>query len=321
MSRTERLIEILIRLQAQHRFTVQELADAFGVSRRTMLRDLQALSMMGVPLLSTPGPHGGYEIISRRRLLPLALTVDEASGILLSYDAFLRYAQSPFASASLSAVTKLRNALPPDIVHELDRIRRHVAVLEPRPSYEAPLLEDILRAALDGAHLQIVYDSRSGVSERLIYPFGLYASHGFWYCACYDYKREMHLSLRADRFVSITRVEGLERPPHILLEDWLRTVERDDGQQLHLRARVTKRGMKSFDLHTMFGQISADEHGDGVIDTGIPASEIDFFATRLLLAGTDVVVESPPELVAAIREKAQAIAALYQAEAEARPDG
>ena len=129
MSRAERLIEILIRLQAQHRFTVQELADDLGVSRRTMLRDLQALSMMGVPLLSTPGPHGGYEIISRRRLLPLALTVDEAGGILLSYDAFLRYAQSPFASASLSAITKLRNTLPPDVVHELDRIRRHVAVL------------------------------------------------------------------------------------------------------------------------------------------------------------------------------------------------
>ena len=311
MSRTERLIEVLIKLQTRPRFTVQELADECGVSRRTMLRDLHALSSMGVPLISTPGPHGGYEV-SRRRLLPLTLSVDEASGILLSYDAFLRYAQSPFSAQSLSAITKLRNALPPEVVDELDRVRRHVAVLDPHPSYEAPLLADLLQAALDSVHLQIVYDSKSGVSERVIYPFGLYASQGFWYCACYDYKREMNLSLRADRFVSIARVEGLERPSHIQVEEWLDVVEQEDGQQLPLRARVTERGMKSFELQRLFGEMMVADPGGGVIEGTIPLSEIDFFAARLLVVGTDVVVESPPELVVAIRAKAEALAALYQ---------
>ena len=56
MSRTARLLELLIRVQTKPRFTAAELAEEFGVSRRTMLRDLAALSAMGVPLRSTPGP-------------------------------------------------------------------------------------------------------------------------------------------------------------------------------------------------------------------------------------------------------------------------
>jgi predicted DNA-binding transcriptional regulator YafY len=49
VSRTPRLLELLIRVQTKPRFTAQELAEEFGVSRRTMLMGLAALSAMGVP--------------------------------------------------------------------------------------------------------------------------------------------------------------------------------------------------------------------------------------------------------------------------------
>ena len=65
-----------------------------------------------------------------------------------------------------------------------------MAVFEPVREYEAPLLGELLRAALDGAHLNVTYDSmRSGVTERVIFPFGIYASQGFWYCAGYDLQK------------------------------------------------------------------------------------------------------------------------------------
>ena len=62
VSRTARLLELLVSVQTKPRFTAQELANEFGVSRRTMLRDLHALFGMGVPLRSTPGPGGGYSL-------------------------------------------------------------------------------------------------------------------------------------------------------------------------------------------------------------------------------------------------------------------
>lgn len=310
MPRAARLLELLIALQTKPRFTVQELADGFGVSRRTMLRDLQALSAMGVPLAAAPGPHGDYALLRGRRLLPLSLTIDEALGVLLSYEAFLEYAQSPFMAQSLSAITKLRAALPPDVVAELDRVRRHVAIIERPRGAEAPLLGDLLRAALDGAHLRVVYDSKSGVAERVIYPFGVYASAGFWYCACYDYKRGMNLSLRADRVKSLAREAGREPLPPILVADWLGVVESDDGDVLPLRARVSERGLKNYDLQALFGPLAPAGQG-GAIEGTIPRAEIDWYAAQLLPVGPDLVVESPPELIAALRRQALQIAALY----------
>ncbi|HET7657279.1 MAG TPA: HTH domain-containing protein, partial [Bacillales bacterium] len=52
MAKTKRLIELIMTVNAKRKFTVKELAEEFGVSERTMLRDLQELSALGVPLYS-----------------------------------------------------------------------------------------------------------------------------------------------------------------------------------------------------------------------------------------------------------------------------
>jgi predicted DNA-binding transcriptional regulator YafY len=59
-----RLLELMVRVQTKPRFTAAELATEFGVSRRTILGELQALPTMGVPLRSTPGPGGGSRLRS-----------------------------------------------------------------------------------------------------------------------------------------------------------------------------------------------------------------------------------------------------------------
>jgi len=312
MARAARLLELLIRLRTTPRVTAQELADHFEVSRRTMLRDLRALSDLGVPLVAAPGPGGGYRLARDQRLVPLALTMDEALGVLLSYEAFLRYAPSPFAVENLSAVTKLRATLPPDIARELERVRRHVAIIARPRGDPAPLLGDLLQAALDGVHLRVGYDSRSGVSERVIFPFGLFVANERWYCACHDDTRGRNISLRADRVVSLARVEGRDRPPHVSPADWLDVARQDAGEDLPLRVILTARGTKSVGPHPWYGQLRADAQGGGVIEGAIPRSEIGWYATQLLALGAEAVVEAPPELIAAIDQHLQAIAALYQ---------
>jgi predicted DNA-binding transcriptional regulator YafY len=305
-------LELLIRVQTKPRFTAAELAEEFGVSRRTMLRDLGALSAMGVPLRSTPGPGGGYSLPRGGRRLSPSLTVDEALALIASYEALLRYPVHPFSTQSLSAVTKLRAALPKDVVAELDKLRRHVFVGGPVRDYEAPLLGELLSAALDGAHLKVTYDSiESGATERVIFPHGLYASEGYWYCVCFDRRREMNIPMRADRFLSAERVEGFEPPPELFLQGWLSEAREAVGEQLPVRARVTERGRKSFELTSLFGSIVPEESGGGALEAEIPASELDYYASRLLSVGTDVTVEYPPELVEAIQNKASEVVRLY----------
>lgn len=64
MSKTTRLLRLWLLISKRKRFTVKQLASEFGVSYRTMLRDLNELSEMGVPLYSEPGKHGGYGVLS-----------------------------------------------------------------------------------------------------------------------------------------------------------------------------------------------------------------------------------------------------------------
>lgn len=253
-------------------------------------------------------PRGG------RRLSP-SLTVDEALGMIVSYESLLRYSESPFSAQNLSAVTKLRAALPKDVAEDLERLRQHVAVLEPVHEFEAPLLGELLEAAVDGAHLEVSYDSAtSGVSERVVFPFGVYAAEGFWYCACRDYKREKNISFRVDRFLSAERVEGFERPDHVPLEDWMDSLA-SNGERVELRAYVTERGAKSFELAPLLDRVECKQEMDGrngVIHTSILRSDVDYWAKRLLSLGAEVKVESPPELVEAIRDEAREVTALYR---------
>lgn len=312
MSRTARLLELLIRVQTKPHFTAQALADEFNVSRRTMLRDLRALAEMGIPLRSTPGPGGGYTLPRGSRRLSPSLTVDEALGMIIPYEAFLRYAESPFRAQDLSAVAKLRAALPPDVVGELDDLRRHIAILDPIRVFAAPLLGALLRAAVAGSHLMADYDSASGRSKRVIYPFGVFASRGYWYCACHDYRRGKTVSLRADRFCAIEPVAGYEPPSLVPPEEWVAEPESRSGEMLELRASVSTNRLKSIELAALFGQIATEHDGPGIINARIPASSIDFYASRLLSLGTDVIVESPPELIRAMRATSKAIASLYE---------
>jgi predicted DNA-binding transcriptional regulator YafY len=311
MSRSERLLEILITLQTKPRFTVQELADEFAVSRRTMLRDLHALSAMGVPLAATPGPYGGYSLIAHRRLFPLSLSADEAIGIVLSYEALLQYADSPFAAQSLSAITKVRSALPPDVVREMDLVREHIAVTAPRVQYQAPHLPALLTAAVDAVHLHITYDSQRRTSQRVVFPYGIFAAQGFWYVLCHDQQRDSRVMLRADRVRALERVEGLEPPVALTLRDWLDDYAGETPELVSIRARITRRAAMSVEINTLFGEIAIGEDGTGILESAIPHADIDYFAQRFLALGTDVVVESPPELIEAIRTRARAVAALY----------
>ena len=61
MNRTERLTAIILLLQERPR-TAEQIARAFEVSRRTILRDMQALSEIGVPLIAREGAGGGYAL-------------------------------------------------------------------------------------------------------------------------------------------------------------------------------------------------------------------------------------------------------------------
>src|SRR5512140_1002845 len=108
MNRIERMTAILLYLQEKAR-TSEDIARHFEVSRRTVLRDVQALSEMGVPVIAREGAGGGYSLPEDYSLDPLALTAHEAFLLLMSLRALIRLADSPFARERASLTAKLRS--------------------------------------------------------------------------------------------------------------------------------------------------------------------------------------------------------------------
>lgn len=81
MAKSKRVIELMIAINQRKKFTARELADEFEVSIRTIMRDLQVLSELGVPLYTEYGPHGGYRVLRERQLPPITFSEQEAVAI------------------------------------------------------------------------------------------------------------------------------------------------------------------------------------------------------------------------------------------------
>ena len=106
MSKADRLIEMMITINAKKHFTVGELAEEFSVSKRTVLRDLQSLEQAGFPLYSEVGAAGGYHVLKERVLPPITFSENEAKAIFFAYQSMQFYKNVPFEQEGISVLKK-----------------------------------------------------------------------------------------------------------------------------------------------------------------------------------------------------------------------
>ena len=78
----DRLVSIIMILLDKKRIGAQELADIFEVSPRTIYRDMEAINMAGIPVRSTPGAGGGFEIMQEYKIDKKFFSSDDLSALL-----------------------------------------------------------------------------------------------------------------------------------------------------------------------------------------------------------------------------------------------
>ena len=61
--RIDRMLTIIVMLLNRDRISARELADKFEVSVRTVYRDIDAINLAGIPVISYPGNDGGFGIM------------------------------------------------------------------------------------------------------------------------------------------------------------------------------------------------------------------------------------------------------------------
>ncbi len=125
MQRTERLFALAEYLRGRRTgVTAETLAGRFGVTVRTIYRDLDALRAASVPLVAEPGPGGGYALERSYSLPPVNFTAREAALIVALGRFAIDMRLLPFTETLESGLDKVRAALSRSAQRELlERLR------------------------------------------------------------------------------------------------------------------------------------------------------------------------------------------------------
>ncbi|HEX7070226.1 MAG TPA: YafY family protein, partial [Rhodothermales bacterium] len=204
-NRTERLFNIILLLQNRPNLSSRDLAEHFGVSRRTIFRDLRALSESGVPL--TYAGEGGYEILEGYQLHPLMLNAREAAVLLVGTEFMMAQSDETLRRDAEQVALKMRAELPEEIREYVDRLRERT-VLDPywvnavraerrEEGHWHKIAEAVARQQT--VAMQYMVQSRGELTQRRIDPLGLVYYTDHWNVIAYDHLRKDIRSFKLDQ--------------------------------------------------------------------------------------------------------------------------
>ncbi|CAM3607585.1 helix-turn-helix transcriptional regulator [Deinococcus frigens] len=213
MNRTDRLFALLLELRGEGWTPAGALARTFGVSVRTVYRDVAALNEAGVPVLSVSGR--GYSLMPGYFLPPLHFTTEEAVMLCLGADAVRGAFDAEYAGAAEVALKKLRAALPDGRREEVQRLRDHLRIVAPDDAADADRLRVLRGAVLGQRVVRFVYHKPSRPPEaRQVHPLRLVHLHGAWLLGSFDPARGERRTFRLSRMENLQMIEEtFERDP------------------------------------------------------------------------------------------------------------
>lgn len=305
MSKAERLIEMMITINAKKDFTVGELAKEFCVSKRTILRDLQELEKAGFPLYSEVGAAGGYHILQERILPPIAFSESEAKAIFFACQALQFYRDLPFEQETISVLKKFLNCLPLDIQSSITQMQNKVVFWIPDRHCDSPVLKEMFHIAVNRHAAAIRYTSTYSESIRTVIPIGLYAMNGLWYCPAYCMQAKQIREFRIDRIKEIIEEKPYPQGKYPLpasIQEYLAQAEA--GNDYHIKIRLTDIGVKRCEAESLLaGGLQIFATGGGMIDMEIRHATLEWVADYLLPLGRNAVVLEPAQLVELMQYK------------------
>lgn len=245
--RADRLLAILLLLQQRTQVTASEVAQELEVSERTARRDLEALSVAGVPVYSLQGRGGGWRLLGGARTDLSGLTASEARALFL--------VAGPASTATpqvKAALRKLVRALPEPFREQAEAAATSVIVDSRRwgSGQHAPLpprfLDELQEAVIRGVQVGLGYiDGKGAETQRTVHPLGIVAKGPTWYLV--SHTEAGRRTFRIDRVISVELTEDpVQRPEGFdLAESWREIADEVDrkGTPLEVQAVCSPDGL------------------------------------------------------------------------------
>jgi predicted DNA-binding transcriptional regulator YafY len=315
MNRIDRLTAILIQLQTRRMLPAREIAERYGISLRTVYRDIRALEDAGVPVGAEPGK--GYFLAEGYHLPPVMFTPDEAGALLMGAKLIEKFSDSSVSRHFAGALDKIKAVLgetDQDYLNQLDSL---VTVLTMAPQDQGQFPGNMLiaiQSVLAGNHvIRIDYHSNSKdeLTRRTVEPLGLCFYAGNWHLLAYCHLRRQYRDFRVDRLKSMEPTgQQFDRSRHGALDHLVR--------QIVMPAEL-KPATLCFTPHTArlirdqkyyFGYVRQYEQDAGIaMEFLVPG--YGYLARWLLSFGDQVMVVSPESLEQTIAAHVRQLSAHY----------
>lgn len=310
--RAERLLRILFLLQAHQSLTAGELARRLEVSARTIQRDLDSLSLAGVPVYASRGHGGGWTLAPDYRTRLDGLTSAEAITVFVGTTAHV-LADLGMDAAAGSAFAKLLSALPANARRDAEYARARVLVDHSgwQGAGEAsPHLTVIRQALWEERRVQVCYGGR----QIRLAPLGLVAKGSTWYLVAARDDGEIR-TYRVPKISSAVPAEQtFERPRGFdLAAHWAAASERFFATRpeypVRLRVQTTAVYRLSWAPSTTIREVA--ERAGGWSDVSMIFENMFEAEAFLLGMAGDAVVIAPDELRHRIRTAADRLSRLH----------
>ena len=224
MRRADRLFQIVQILRARRLTTARFLAERLEVSERTIYRDIQDLSLSGVPVMGEAGV--GYALKRGYDLPPLMFDYDEVEALVIGARMVGAWGSTPLAKSAQQALEKIAAVLPEARRDAIERTRIFVPSFHIDPALGISF-ETLRQAVREQRRTHFAYQTEDGKpSRRNVRPLALYFWGERWTLAAWCELRKDFRNFRLDRISELQmRDETFQHEAGKTLEDFLRCMK------------------------------------------------------------------------------------------------
>jgi predicted DNA-binding transcriptional regulator YafY len=308
--KVDRLVSIIITLLDKERIGAQELADMFEVSPRTIYRDIDTINMAGIPILSTSGVGGGFEIMEKYKIDKMVFSTADLSAILMGLSSLSNMVRG---NELVNALAKVKSFIPADRVKDIElRVNQIYIDLSPWMGNRniKPYLEIIKTALQESRLLSFEYADRYGNrTARTAEPYQLVLKSSHWYWQGYCLKRNDFRLFKLSRTSNLQMQEESFTPrgyqnPQLDFTDIVATM------QTKIKIRIHKSIMDRVLDYCPYEHFSPD--GDEHYIVGFPFIENEYHYNILFSFGDKCECLEPLHIRSEMKRRIYDIAAIYE---------
>ena len=308
--KVDRLVSIIMILLDKERLSAQELADMFEVSLRTIYRDINTINMAGIPVRSTPGVGGGFEIMQKYKIDKNVFSTADLSVMLMGLSSLSNMIRG---DELVNALAKVKSLIPDDRAKDIE-LKANQIYIDLSPWMDnrniQPYLEIIKTALQESKLLSFEYEDRYGnKTARTAEPYQLVLKSSRWYWQGYCHKRNDFRLFKLSRTSNLQIQEEIftsrdyQKPQLDFTDIWV-------TMQTEIKIRIHKSVKDRVLDYCAYEHFSPD--GDEHYIVSFPFKENEYYYNILFSFGDKCECLEPLYIRTEMKRRIHNIAALYE---------